>query len=1542
VHPTVYVSATSLDLPRHREAVRQAIRRADCAPVESYSADTRAPLEKCLDDVENSDIYVGIFAYRYGHIPPGESLSITELEYRKAIELGKPCLIFVLHEDALWAPRLVDKGEAAVKLAALHDDLTRKHVVYYFKDVDDLAKAVTDALMTYRTIDAPGPTGAGMSPVAQPSEWAPYFRRLAERYLGVEMQALMLRPRTATLRIPLTSLFLEPNTHEDADAESPNGWNYPASEGEQELSIAATPTTPPSTPLFDTLTNPKYDRVVLLGDPGAGKSAVARYLALALTDQHDDPRLAQLSGYLPLMVELRSYVAGPRATEDTFIDYLDFRKRKDGLGIGRDDLLAYLDRGGPVLMLFDGLDEIFDRGVREDVAEQIALFAARYSNVRTLVTSRTIGYRHHLLAGFHHVTLEDMDSAGISEFLRRWYEQVMPDAPQEAEHLRARMLTAIHVSPAIRELAGNPLLLSILAVVGKDENLPQGRWSVYQHAADVLVDYWDADRNMSGIGGGPGLTTDDKRKLLRRLAFRMQSQREGLNPNYIARDQLVDLFEEYLVDQRAYDRPTARGLADAMIQQFHERNFILRLYGHEIYGFVHRTFLEFFYVQAIERRLRSDDPEWTVDRLKDLVRDHWADTSWREVFLLLIGKVDVTIASQLIDVLTMEVNRPWRTGAFTEPPWNLMLAVNALAEIGRLDDVAPAAENVLRQVILFIEHGAAVEDRGIMARTESEMLAGARVIGADWPGQDHYLIWYRRRGAAISQLSGSSFATRLAVLLATPQDQIEDFIEQLDAAGRPARLTVMAGLTETVRYAARESGNRRDRCRELLSRHAVHELDGAVRLAALRGLTANFPIDAPLVELLQGRLNATVERYAPVRLAAVDVLGNTRTADAIAYLMGTAATDPNAAVRTAAVRVLGRHSDRPDVTRILVERVRTDSSPRVVEAAARGLRTSSDGDDLRRLLADRLAAEAPPLVKREAVRLLSELFADGETSNLLTGLLDNDEDLGTRVTALRGLDELSFADDDLRTLLAHHARGGPDPHLCLAAQQVLTRRFPGDPVVRDLLALQLSGSPGVAATDPAVRQAAVIALAVQYRTPQTAEILRATATNDIAASVRLTAARQLADRFGADPETRHVLYISVHHEVDPVVRQVIVRLLIAIRSDPRVRHELIACLRRDMDPQIVREAARAFDRFPADRSKISEILIRRLDGETYEPVRLAAIDILRATTADDPALQSVLYKIVQSDDTPPMLLRTAALTLADAKGWSDGLIAILDDRMRNGRVPVQVVAVELLGHAASADLAVRDRLMVVARSGIEAVRRAAVGVLGPLAISENVRDLLIDLLDDDDWSVRRAALAALVDGGFTPEALWPRLQAMADQDGDEQFRLEATRALTCRPHADPEDLPTITHTAVTSSSEPLPPIESRPSRVRTTRAWYGGDTDVLRLGVATSVFFAIEQHEPAGDRSLPPPSERSPDDAGEGDVRVLIIAGSGSVTPHMHTTRLRWDVPSAPLNFVVTPHRVGRLSLRFLVFAADDGVLLQELHADLPVTDLAAERKGGA
>jgi len=80
----IYVSSTFADLFAHRRALSLAIRRLGHVDIamEYYVAEDARPLDRCLRDAGSCDLYVGLFARRYGFCPPGEQRSITELEFR--------------------------------------------------------------------------------------------------------------------------------------------------------------------------------------------------------------------------------------------------------------------------------------------------------------------------------------------------------------------------------------------------------------------------------------------------------------------------------------------------------------------------------------------------------------------------------------------------------------------------------------------------------------------------------------------------------------------------------------------------------------------------------------------------------------------------------------------------------------------------------------------------------------------------------------------------------------------------------------------------------------------------------------------------------------------------------------------------------------------------------------------------------------------------------------------------------------------------------------------------------------------------------------------------------------------------------------------------------------------------------------------------------------------------------------------------------------------------------------------------------------------
>ena len=75
-----FISSTFQDLERHRAAVADVIERlgVQLSRMEKFGARPEEPSLACLDEVEGSDLFVGIYAHRYGFIPADSKVSITE------------------------------------------------------------------------------------------------------------------------------------------------------------------------------------------------------------------------------------------------------------------------------------------------------------------------------------------------------------------------------------------------------------------------------------------------------------------------------------------------------------------------------------------------------------------------------------------------------------------------------------------------------------------------------------------------------------------------------------------------------------------------------------------------------------------------------------------------------------------------------------------------------------------------------------------------------------------------------------------------------------------------------------------------------------------------------------------------------------------------------------------------------------------------------------------------------------------------------------------------------------------------------------------------------------------------------------------------------------------------------------------------------------------------------------------------------------------------------------------------------------------------
>ncbi len=106
--------------------------------------------------VDRADIYLGIIGQRYGYIPSENNLnriSIVEMEYNRAVELGIPRFIFLMHADHPVKASEIDRGEALTKLELFENRLKKENLVKFFKSPVDLRTHVIESISNFRQPD---------------------------------------------------------------------------------------------------------------------------------------------------------------------------------------------------------------------------------------------------------------------------------------------------------------------------------------------------------------------------------------------------------------------------------------------------------------------------------------------------------------------------------------------------------------------------------------------------------------------------------------------------------------------------------------------------------------------------------------------------------------------------------------------------------------------------------------------------------------------------------------------------------------------------------------------------------------------------------------------------------------------------------------------------------------------------------------------------------------------------------------------------------------------------------------------------------------------------------------------------------------------------------------------------------------------------------------------------------------------------------------------------------------------------------------------
>ncbi len=392
--------------------------------------------------------------------------------------------------------------------------------------------------------------------------------------------------------------------------------------------------------------------VVLLGDPGSGKSTFMRHLAWALARHSlDQPEQAPtLFGWpteervLPLLLPLRK-LSGKIATDGARPAVVSAALSAE-LASEYDvrdaaTLIEQALNSQATLLLLDGLDEVplvatTQSASRAATVQAVRAFAQLYPEVRIVLTCRTRAFDESLQAelGWHVETLAPFTLGQVRHFAAAWYAELAHcgqlDQAQSTQ-LEQRLVETIVASPKLQDMAGTPLLLTMMALIlyNKGE-LPRDRPELYKRLNELLLGQWDKVREGQSLAeaiGMPDWTSERIMPLLDRLSYEAHADVTSTDGRgRLDRGKLFLALRDFFKQAKAEHPGDA---ADRCLDYIEHRSGLLAPDGPDSYVFVHLTLQE----HCAGRHLALSR------NAAERIMEHRADDRWREPILLGLGAV---------------------------------------------------------------------------------------------------------------------------------------------------------------------------------------------------------------------------------------------------------------------------------------------------------------------------------------------------------------------------------------------------------------------------------------------------------------------------------------------------------------------------------------------------------------------------------------------------------------------------------------------------------------------------------------------------------------------------------------------------------------------------------------------------------------------------------------------------------------------------------------------------------------------------------------
>jgi predicted NACHT family NTPase len=390
-------------------------------------------------------------------------------------------------------------------------------------------------------------------------------------------------------------------------------------------------------------------KMLVLGKPGAGKTTFLKRIATQCNLGTFHP------GLVPIFVPLKQFAETKGHPEllAYIANQLHEYKVKDP-----ESKVEKLLYQGRTLVLLDGLDEVA-KSDSSRVIEDIRRFSERFYNNLYVLTCR-IATHEFKLEPFTEVEIADFDDQQIAVFVTRWFELKNPERTES-------FLRKLKESPRIRELATNPLLLTLLCLGFEEAGyFSDSRAGLYKESLNVLLKGWDAKRGIDRDIVYRQLTPDRKEDLLSQLAYATFEQGQYFFGEEIAKQHISQYIEN--LPSVGTDAERLYIDSEVVLKSIEGQHGLLIPCSQGIYSFSHLTFQEYFTARKIAA---SCNPYSVEDETLQILVQRVTDKRWREVLLLVAEILPcadclLQLMKQKIDALLAKDNTSQEFLAWTQ------------------------------------------------------------------------------------------------------------------------------------------------------------------------------------------------------------------------------------------------------------------------------------------------------------------------------------------------------------------------------------------------------------------------------------------------------------------------------------------------------------------------------------------------------------------------------------------------------------------------------------------------------------------------------------------------------------------------------------------------------------------------------------------------------------------------------------------------------------------------------------------------------------